>query len=114
MAVINVIPVPQIAAAMDEAMAKHGPLTKDPVRACAIMIRESAEALDEALKMTHNLTVTGSLDDLMEKIRTGREDMCTELLQVAATAITIWNNVQEVIRAEAHLDRTRGAVGKRG
>jgi len=67
---------------------KHGPLTIDPVRACAIMLREGGEAMNEALLMT---SPKGAPQ--ME----ARMNLYTELSQVAATAMLIMTHIEEEI-----------------
>ncbi len=70
------------------ALEKHGPLTKDPVRGCAILGREWGEAMNEALLATRpGQTVQGQYE---AKLR-----LRTELAQVAATAALMITYLQE-------------------
>lgn len=66
----------RIAVEMVRAVAEHGPLTDDPVRACAILTEEVGEAVAEALSLTRRNPRMGAKDDLI-----------SELLQVAAVAV---------------------------
>ena len=73
-----------VAAAAVAAEAKHGRLTGDPVRACAILGREWGEAMNEALL----LTVPGA-----EARSKHRKQLYDELAQVAATAMLAMENI---------------------
>lgn len=66
-----------------DADAKHGELTKEPVRACAILIRECGEAMNEALLLT------APVKDAKSDDRNIRFALYNELAQVAATAVKI-------------------------
>ncbi len=69
---------------MNEADTKHGLLTTDPVRASAIMVREGAEVMNEALLMTRPGAIV---------TRASRKRMFIEAAQVAATCILIMENL---------------------
>jgi len=68
---------------------KHGVLTDEPVRACAIMVREAGEALNEALLMTS--PKLSRFDNKQKYI----DALYTELAQVAATAAMIMTTIRE-------------------
>lgn len=76
-----------VMAAMEAAVTKHGSLTVDPVRACAILGREWGEAMNEALTLT--VPAPGSVRNPVHM----RRRLYAELAQVAATAILAMANV---------------------
>ena len=78
------IDVPAIINALDDAERRHGPLTTDPVRACAIMMREAGEAMNEALLATKPTNTAPLLR---------MELLYIELSQVIATCIRIQDNL---------------------
>lgn len=85
------------------AVRKHGELARDPVRACAILIRECGEAMNEALLMTSGLIPDGFAwgpNMTHSQVLNRFHDQCidnlyTELSQVAATAMIIMTHIQE-------------------
>lgn len=84
-----------------DAYAKHGPLTADPVRACAIMIREAGEALNEALLATRTPDVMANesaepvITNAVEKVRQLHiSRLYDELAQVAATCMIIMEEIE--------------------
>lgn len=83
-----------ISDAYEAALVKHGELTADPVRGCAILIRECGEAMNEALLMT------APVKDASEMPNYRRQQMFDELAQVAATAMKIMNHLDILIRQE--------------
>lgn len=77
--------VSDVMIAAHDAQMKHGPLTVDPVRACAILFRECGEAMDEALLETvpeKSIISSSRLQYLYE-----------ELAQVSATAMLMMENL---------------------
>lgn len=79
-----------VIAAVISAHRKHGLLTDDPVRACAIMLREGGEAMNEALLLTVRDRSSDPVDQ-MNYIGA----LYDELAQVAATAMRIMTQIRE-------------------
>ena len=87
---------------MNLALAKHGPLTTDPVRASAILFREVAEATDDALKMTIAKDPVHASGH--------RQAMLFELAQVIGVAAFMSLNLLREIAAE----EKKATYGKSG
>lgn len=81
-----------IARAMVDAEAKHGPLTKDPVRAGLIMVEEVGEAVAEILTATRLRSPADS-----KQIELALRKAINELAQVAAMTILMIENVEEYL-----------------
>ena len=80
---------------INHAYTKHGPLTKDTLRATAILGAEAGEALDAALDMTRLSHPEENHSAVVERRRANLAHIREELAQVAATAILILENLQE-------------------
>jgi hypothetical protein len=81
-------------AALD-AFRKHGELTTDPVRACAILIRECAEAMNEALTGTRPSMRECPISYQVMEHRIATRHLYIELSQVAAVAMMLMDQIEE-------------------
>lgn len=79
--------------AMNAALSKHGPLTKDLVRACAILGREWGEAMNEALLATLPPKSFSTSEHAGTFEANKRKALYAELAQVAATAAVMMENL---------------------